>query len=102
MKIKTQCINRQDNNTVYRTFLKPGEALDQEYYWIDAELKINGEEEWTPAQEDYVFNENLDRFCSYKAFMEAYNGLHDEVNTYGKVEPTPIPTSSPVSPETPQ
>ena len=73
---------KENDNTVYRTFLKPGETLNPEYYWIDAELKINGEEEWTSAQEDYLYyGDDLDGFCSYKAFKEACQGKHDFVNS---------------------
>lgn len=93
---------KDGDETVYRTFLKPGEALDPEYQWIAMELKLNGERAWTPAQVKYNFDGLYNRFCSYNAFMEAYNGLHDEVNTYGRPAPTLAPTSSPVSPETPQ
>ena len=83
-----------DDSTVYRTFLQPGEALDPDYYWVEFELKVNGERALTPAQLRYSYDSLANHFCNYKAFMEAYNGLHDEVNTYGKVEP--------VSPDVPQ
>lgn len=46
------------------------------------ELKLNGERAWTPAQVKYNFDGLYNEFCDYNAFMEAYNGLHDEVNTY--------------------
>lgn len=97
---------KENDNTVYRTFLQPGEALNPEYKWIHIELKINGEEAWTPAQEDYVFGRDVDGFCTYKAFKDACQGKHDFVNSPVVVEPTLAPTlaptSSPVTPEIPQ
>lgn len=90
---------KQDDNTVYRTFLKTGEALDPDYKWIHIELKINGEDAWTSAQEDYVFDRDVDGFCTYKAFKDACQGKHDFVNS---PVVTPAPTAAPVSPDVPQ
>lgn len=78
---------KEDDNTVYRTFLKPGEELNPEYYWIHIELKINGEEAWTSTQEDYEYNAMLDGFCTYRAFKEACQGKHDFVNSTVAVSP---------------
>lgn len=66
------------------------------------ELKLNGERAWTPAQVKYHYDSLFNEFCNYKAFMEAYNGLHDEVNSPVVVTPTAAPTAAPVTTEVPQ
>lgn len=64
------------------------------------ETKFNDGREWTAAQAKYYYDDLFNRFCDYNVFMEAYNGLHDEVNTYDKPVSPEVPFA--VSPETPQ
>ena len=70
-----------DSGVVYRIFLMPGEKLNPEYTGITFELMINGEREWTTDQADYEYVKGFTSWCTHDMFMEAYNGLHDELNT---------------------
>lgn len=80
---------KDGDNTVYRTFLKPGEALDTEYYWINAEIKINDERAYTVAQTSYQYAEFVGGFCTWDAYLAAYQGKHDFVNNYNPTVVTP-------------